>query len=243
MSREEAFNGYGALSSSAADPSPVGELLQTLAWTGAAAAPHRASIATLIDPVTGLSRSWHADVHRILQSLPDTPGVVKDDCCGMPAFVSRLAVWTSLTTARNVRDLQFEDHTGAAAGFDDVFVGKPSLVVFFYTRCDNPHKCSLTVTKLARVQRLLADRGVLEGVRTTAITYDPAFDTPERLRDYASQPWCHDRTRASLVAHCRRYADAVPPFRARRELHRIARESSSDRRARNRRRRASGAQL
>jgi protein SCO1/2 len=59
------------------------------------------------------------------------------------------------------------------------------VVVFFYTRCDNPQKCSLTITKLARLQNSLLDRGLAEQIRTAAITYDPAFDTPERLRGYA----------------------------------------------------------
>ena len=38
--------------------------------------------------------------------------------------------------------------------FKDFFHGQPSIVVFFYTRCDNPMKCSLTVAKLARVQAI-----------------------------------------------------------------------------------------
>ena len=68
--------------------------------------------------------------------------------------------------------------------FDEFFVGQPSIVVFFYTRCDNPFKCSLTVTKLARVQGLLAARGLAVGSQTAAITYDPAYRSPNRLSTY-----------------------------------------------------------
>jgi protein SCO1/2 len=57
-------------------------------------------------------------------------------------------------------------------------------VVFFYTRCDNPLKCSLTITKLARVQRLLEARGLTGQIRTAAITYDPGFDISARMRRY-----------------------------------------------------------
>lgn len=56
--------------------------------------------------------------------------------------------------------------------------------MFFYTRCDNPLKCSLTITKLARIQQLLMEQGLGEQIRTAAITYDPAFDVAERLRGY-----------------------------------------------------------
>jgi protein SCO1/2 len=45
-------------------------------------------------------------------------------------------------------------------------------------------KCSLTIAKLARVQGLLEARGLGVRIRTAAITYDPAFDRPERLRVY-----------------------------------------------------------
>ena len=45
-------------------------------------------------------------------------------------------------------------------------------------------KCSLTVAKLARVQKLLEAQGIVDRIHTAAITYDPAFDLPERLRVY-----------------------------------------------------------
>jgi protein SCO1/2 len=37
---------------------------------------------------------------------------------------------------------------------------------------------------MARVQMLLEARGVADEIHTAAITYDPAFDLPERLRVY-----------------------------------------------------------
>jgi protein SCO1/2 len=80
--------------------------------------------------------------------------------------------------------LPLQDHEGRIATFGALFHGRPSIVAFFYTRCDNPQKCSLTVTKLARVQRLLAEAGLAGRIRTAAITYDPEFDLPERLRVY-----------------------------------------------------------
>ena len=59
----------------------------------------------------------------------------------------------------------FEDHEGASITFEEFFRGHPSIVVFFYTRCDNPLKCSLTVTKLARVQQLLEARGLADRIQ------------------------------------------------------------------------------
>jgi protein SCO1/2 len=80
--------------------------------------------------------------------------------------------------------MSLQDQDGSVLAFGEFFRGQPSIVVFFYTRCDNPLKCSLTVAKLARVQALLETQGLARRIRTAAITYDPAFDLPQRLRVY-----------------------------------------------------------
>jgi protein SCO1 len=79
----------------------------------------------------------------------------------------------------------FEDQDGVQVGFREFFTGRPSIIAFFYTRCNNAQKCSLTMTKLGRLQMLLAKRDLAQQVRVAAITYDPAFDLPARLRTYA----------------------------------------------------------
>ena len=53
---------------------------------------------------------------------------------------------------------------------------------FFLQPLYNPVKCSLTATKLARLQKRLNDHGIEDQIRTAAISYDPAFDLSERLR-------------------------------------------------------------
>lgn len=83
-------------------------------------------------------------------------------------------------------DVALEDQHGDAETFEGFFCGKPSLVAFFYTRCNSPYKCSLTVTKLGRVQALLEERGLAGELRLAAITYDPDFDLPKRLETYGS---------------------------------------------------------
>src|SRR6185295_13118269 len=77
-----------------------------------------------------------------------------------------------------------EDQDGQTLTFGEYFHGRPSIVVFFYTRCDNPLKCSLTITKLARIQKLLDAEGFADQINTAGISYDPGFDLPERLLNY-----------------------------------------------------------
>jgi protein SCO1/2 len=60
------------------------------------------------------------------------------------------------------------------------------VVAFFYTRCDNPLKCTLTIAKLSRLQRILRERGLFEQIGVAGITYDPTYDTPDRLLRYGS---------------------------------------------------------
>ncbi len=66
--------------------------------------------------------------------------------------------------------------------FADFLTRAPTVVAFFYTRCDNPRKCSLTITSLGELCRDLGDR--LGSVQVAAVTYDPGFDIPARLLRY-----------------------------------------------------------
>jgi protein SCO1/2 len=102
------------------------------------------------------------------------------DCCAaLPAPVRHVDA-AQRASSTDLSGLALEDQDGARLRFADLFLGRPAVVAFFYTRCENPLKCSLTVTRLARLQPRLPDTTI------AAITYDPAFDTPARLRAYAT---------------------------------------------------------
>jgi protein SCO1/2 len=58
-------------------------------------------------------------------------------------------------------------------------------VAFFYTRCMNPAKCSLTVTRLAAVAAYLTPGGGGD-VNVLAVSYDGDFDTAPRLREFGA---------------------------------------------------------
>jgi cytochrome oxidase Cu insertion factor (SCO1/SenC/PrrC family) len=79
-----------------------------------------------------------------------------------------------------------QDQDGELTTFGSFFVGRPSVVTFFYTRCMVPEKCSLTITRLARLQQNIAAGSLGDRINIAAITYDPAFDTPTRMRAYGT---------------------------------------------------------
>jgi protein SCO1 len=101
---------------------------------------------------------------------------------------------------RAVDRVALEDQGGQTKTYRERLRGQPSIVVFFYTRCDNPLKCTLTISKLSRVQKILEERGLFDRIHTAAITYDPAYDTPERLLRYGrNRGFRFDGDRHSLL--------------------------------------------
>ncbi|MHC4829881.1 MAG: SCO family protein, partial [Planctomycetota bacterium] len=108
-------------------------------------------------------------------------------CCSS----SKSATHTPAKSARHVDleeilDLDLQDQDGQNLRFRDFFTGRPSVVTFFYTRCDNPFKCPVTMANLASFQELLHQEGLGDRIRTAGITYDPSFDLPIELKGYGA---------------------------------------------------------
>jgi len=183
------FATYGEYATSSTDTTPVRELLATLAWLG----PHARGVLPELELFrarrSGLSRKLLVDLDRaleVIRSADQADEAGTHACCASPSgqtntFSQGL---NSRPGCESIDSIVFEDHQGELITFKELFRRQPSIVVFFYTRCDNPLKCSLTVTKLARIQKLLEVQGLANRIRTAAITYDPAFDLAQRLRAY-----------------------------------------------------------
>jgi protein SCO1/2 len=189
--REEpvSFENYGEYADSSGCTSPVRELLSTLSWLG----PHARGVLSGLEALRAergrLSKQLLIEVDRTIESIRDAGHVDEidnDNCCNLPSGLGNAFSWAfgSRRGCEPIEKTVFEDHQGTSITFKEFFRGHPSIVVFFYTRCDNPLKCSLTVTKLARIQTLLEAHGLADQIHTAAISYDPAFDLPERIRGY-----------------------------------------------------------
>ncbi|HMG04245.1 MAG TPA: SCO family protein [Chthoniobacterales bacterium] len=183
---------YGEYATSTTDSgtTPVRELLATLVWLG----PHAREVLREIESWranrSGFSKKFWNEVDQAFDAVAGIDPLRESNhdtcCCKLPSSLGNTHSWSpgSRNDCEAIESTVFEDHDGATIAFGEFFRGHPSVVVFFYTRCDNPQKCSLTITKLARLQKLLADQGLTEQISTSAITYDPAFDVPERLSGY-----------------------------------------------------------
>ena len=84
-----------------------------------------------------------------------------------------------------VPDFTLTDESGAAVSLSQ-FTGKIVAINFIYTRCPLPDYCPRMVSQF----RALRDRFAAEVGRDLVlltISFDPQYDTPERLREYAAR--------------------------------------------------------
>jgi protein SCO1/2 len=180
---------YGGYSVAEPGTTAVQEILESLRWLGPNGHGVLPELETLRENSSGqFSTLMLGELKRtieVIRSSAPPAGLQEDDCCGS---LMDLGIFQrhhkAGKDASAIGAVIFEDQDGNSVRFNDFFRGRPALVVFFYSRCDNPRKCSLTITKLARVQKMLADRGLEDRIRTAAITYDPQYDLPARLRAY-----------------------------------------------------------
>jgi protein SCO1/2 len=76
-----------------------------------------------------------------------------------------------------------EDQNGGRKALVPLLRERASLLAFFYTRCMNPAKCSLSITRLAAFARF-CQSGPGGDLNVLAFTYDNAHDRPDRLLAY-----------------------------------------------------------
>lgn len=172
------FDGYWARWPAKRRTTALDEILTTIAWLGADAAAARPALETLVADAESLSASARATIDSILARIP------AHVCCSGMVHAAPAERAPGAIGPTPPLKVEMEDQDGHRVRFEELVTGRPSIVTFFYTRCENPNKCSLTITKLARLQQVLADEGLQDQVRTLAITYDPEFDVPPRLRAY-----------------------------------------------------------
>jgi len=178
---------YGEYDPGRDSTSALRELLETLKWLGAAAGGVSDEIRELASQDHGLPSRYRPILKQILDAILVAAPTPSDECCRLPESVRNLLSGRRADSQTNssLSELECQDEVGRKFAYQDFFGTKPCVVVFFYTRCDNPQKCSLTVSKLGQLQRMLQDRSLADQVRTAAISYDPDYDLPARLRVYA----------------------------------------------------------
>jgi protein SCO1 len=161
------------------------ELFRTLAWLGPTAHEAEAPLKAMLKRrPAGFSAPVAAEIETALAAVSGAGQLARAHCCGGSGAPIAFKPRAETPIGFDIRTVQLQDQDGAVFSFGDFFLGRPAVLTFFYTRCMNPNKCSLTITKLARLQQRLAAEGSHGRFSVASISYDPAFDLPCRLRAY-----------------------------------------------------------
>lgn len=111
------------------------------------------------------------------------------------SLTASAAETTTLTSAgRNYfTDVELVDQNGKPMKlYTDLLQGKTVVINTFYTRCTSV--CPIMNMTFAKIQEAFADR-LGKDLFMVSITVDPEYDTPPRLREYAS----HFKARAGWM--------------------------------------------
>ena len=170
---------YGGHGPGGETTTAMAEVMRTIAWLGRCGVTCLPTLEDLLAQCPGPATS--AMAANAIKAIRDDDQAPPAECCGGGEATRALP----RRAEKDISSLRLQDHSGAELSFADAFHGRPSIVVFFYTRCDNPAKCPLTMYKFGSLQRLLQDSGIGDAIGTAAITYDPEYDRAERLLQYA----------------------------------------------------------
>ena len=88
----------------------------------------------------------------------------------------------------NAADGAVIDSNGHSAQLHDFLGGKPTVLSFIFTNCDDVNGCPLATYVMRSVQDALqADPVTADKARLVSFSFDPVFDTPEVIDAYGSQ--------------------------------------------------------
>jgi protein SCO1/2 len=93
------------------------------------------------------------------------------------------AVSTLVPVGGEVPDFTLTNQDGAAISLSSLR-GKVVAVTFIYTRCPLPDYCPRMITNLQAIERRFPER-VGKDLALAAVTFDPQYDTPQRMKEYA----------------------------------------------------------
>jgi protein SCO1/2 len=166
--------------------SALQEIFRSFGWLGSRARSALPDLEALDHDSAGFTEAIRREIRSAIDAIRG------GEPARTPAFIPLSLVGpTSALTGRTapkkkdiLPDLAFEDQEGNRLTYAEFFREKPSIVVFFYTRCNNPNKCALTITKLGRLQQMIREERLEGRLQTAAITYDPEYDLPARLKAY-----------------------------------------------------------
>ena len=92
----------------------------------------------------------------------------------------------SLPVVKAAPDGAIFDSNGTALNLRDLTHGKATVLSFIYTRCAAPKACPYATSVMSQLHLLsMEDKALAKNMRLVSMSFDPEFDTPQRLAAYA----------------------------------------------------------
>jgi protein SCO1 len=78
------------------------------------------------------------------------------------------------------------ESNGKALNLRDVIRGRVTVLSFIYTRCAAPNACPYATNIMSQLHHLsVEDSALAKNMRLVSMSFDPDYDTPHRLAEYA----------------------------------------------------------
>jgi protein SCO1/2 len=126
----------------------------------------------------------------------------------------------SLPVIKPAADGALLDSNNESVQLRDLTRGRITVLSFIYTRCAAPKACPYATGVLNRIHDLsVDDKTLAKSIRLVSLSFDPEYDTPQRLADYSDnvrnqRPGCEwsfttAKSRAELEKIVAAYDQAV----------------------------------
>lgn len=159
------------------------EIFKTFQWMGRNA-DHAAKQLKSLHEDAYFSQKVKLEIEKALSRIEETTSAANDKCCELKPSAS--LNYRSNFKQQDLIKIRLQDQNREVVGYTEFFSGTPSLLIFFYTRCDNPNRCSLNISRMGQLQEALKKEGLYGKVKIAAITYDPDYDLPMRMKPYCT---------------------------------------------------------
>ncbi|MCP9752788.1 SCO family protein [Ferruginibacter sp. HRS2-29] len=160
------------------------EIFKTLQWLKGYATGSVPELRSFLNNTEDFTPEMRDEILKTIQAIEEDQRELDLSCCEVEGkSTSRFSwLWKGMRNVRTIGNLSVQNEDGATQKLEDVIDQKSTVVAFFYTRCMNPNKCTLTINKMGWLQSELLQRGLEYNVNLLAFTYDPNYDTPAKMR-------------------------------------------------------------
>lgn len=160
------------------------EIFRTLQWLKGYAKSALPELSSFLENNIDFAPDIREEIRVTIDAIEADDRELDLNCCDVEGKTVTGAswLWKGIRTIRSIGNLEVQNEDGISMPLNDVIKQKPTVIAFFYTRCMNPNKCTLTINKMGWLQKELIEKGLQDKVNLIAFTYDPSYDNSSKMR-------------------------------------------------------------